>query len=102
MVASFLERALRGEPLVVYGDGEQARDFVYVDDVSQVVLRIIEEEAFDGEVYNVGAGRPVTVKALAEAVKRAVGRDTGVVYREPRGHKAQLRGQPESCWRGSE
>lgn len=84
VVASFLERALRGGPLVIYGDGEQTRDFIYVDDVSEVVLRIIEEDAFDGEVYNVGTGRPVTIRMLAEAVKRVVGRDPGVVYREPR------------------
>ncbi|MEM0034842.1 MULTISPECIES: NAD-dependent epimerase/dehydratase family protein [Thermoprotei] len=84
VVASFLERALRGEPLVVYGDGEQTRDFIYVDDVSEAVLRIIEEDAFDSEVYNVGTGRPITIRMLAEAVKRVVGRELDIVFKDPR------------------
>ena len=84
VVAGFLERALRGEPLVIYGDGEQTRDFIYVDDVSEAILKIIEDNAFDNEVYNVGTGKPVTVKTLAETVKRIVGRDPGIVFKDPR------------------
>ena len=64
--------------------GEQTRDFIYVDDVSQVILKIIEGDAFDNEVYNVGTGRPITIKMLAEAVKRVVGRDLDIVFKDPR------------------
>ncbi len=84
VITSFLERALRGEPLVIYGDGEQTRDFVYVEDVANVVEFFIREDVFDNETYNVGSGVPTTIKELARAVIRLVGRELPVVHEPPR------------------
>ena len=69
VISIFLRRLLRREPLVVYGDGEQFRDFVHVDDVVQANL-LAAARAEPGSVYNVGTGERTSVNDLAEAVQR--------------------------------
>ncbi|HAM00945.1 MAG TPA: UDP-glucose 4-epimerase [Acidimicrobiaceae bacterium] len=63
VVAIFAERLLRGEPVTIYGDGEQTRDFVYVDDVVDAFVRAATRGG--GLVLNIGTGRQVSVKELA-------------------------------------
>jgi UDP-glucose 4-epimerase len=62
VVAIFAERLLRGEPVTVYGDGEQTRDFVYVDDVVDAFVRAATRGG--GLVCNVGTGRETSVNEL--------------------------------------
>jgi UDP-glucose 4-epimerase len=57
-------RALRGEPITIYGDGEQTRDFVFVRDTTDAAVRIYEEPATRGQVLNVGSGAEVTINHL--------------------------------------
>ncbi|GAB6945365.1 NAD-dependent epimerase/dehydratase family protein [Vulcanisaeta sp. JCM 14467] len=82
VIASFIERALRNEPLVIYGDGEQTRDFIYVGDVAEIVLRIIEGGLFDNNTYNVGTGRPTTINELARIVMEVLGKKNLKVIHE--------------------
>jgi UDP-glucose 4-epimerase len=70
VVAIFLERMAAGEPTLIYGDGEQARDFVYVGDVVDAVLAATEHE---GGVYNVGTGVATSVNELHAACRRVSG-----------------------------
>jgi UDP-glucose 4-epimerase len=84
VITSFLEKALGGEPLIIYGDGEQTRDFIYVDDVARVVEFFIAEDVFDNEVYNVGSGKPVTIKELAKIIIKLVGRELPIIHAPPR------------------
>jgi UDP-glucose 4-epimerase len=76
VVAAWLRAALAGEPVTVHGDGEQTRDFVFVDDLAAAVVAAIDapEEIVGGELFQVGTGRETTINALALAVGRAVGR----------------------------
>ena len=74
MWQAFSKGALRGEPLVIYGDEERTRNFIHVNDVSEVILKIIEGNAFDNEVYNVDTGKPTTAKRLAEIMKEVAGK----------------------------
>ena len=67
-VPIFIERALRGEPLTVYGDGRQTRDFVFVADVAEAVLRAALSSATG--VLNVGTGVAQEILGLADAVAR--------------------------------
>jgi len=67
VISIFFRRLMEGRPLLIYGDGEQSRDFVYVLDVVQALLRAAVTGAV-GEVYNVGTGRPTSIAALAAAV----------------------------------
>lgn len=60
----FINRLLAGQPPLIYGDGEQCRDFVYVGDIVAGCLLALEDSA-NGQVFNIGSGRGVTVNALA-------------------------------------
>jgi UDP-glucose 4-epimerase len=70
-VPIFMERGLRGETLTVYGDGHQTRDFVYVDDVAEAVVRAAESPR--SGVFNVGTGQAVEVLELADAIAALTG-----------------------------
>jgi UDP-glucose 4-epimerase len=61
------ERLLAGQPAAVRGDGRQALDYVYVDDVVEATLLAMEAEV-SGEVLNVGSGRPVEIRTLLESM----------------------------------
>jgi UDP-glucose 4-epimerase len=69
----FLKRASDGAPLVIFGDGEQLRDFVYVADVVEMHRRCVEDEASHGQVFNVATGQGTSINRLAELVCEATG-----------------------------
>ena len=73
VVPRFIQRALRGEPLLVYGDGRQTRCFSYVGDVVRGTLMLADEPRAFGQVYNIGTEEEISVLDLAHAVKRAAG-----------------------------
>jgi UDP-glucose 4-epimerase len=76
VVAAWLRTVLAGEPLTINGDGEQTRDFIYVEDIARGVLAALDAPrgAVAGEVFQVGTGRETTINQLAAAVGRATGR----------------------------
>lgn len=69
VVPRFVRQALRGEPITVYGDGEQIRCFCHVKDVVGALLRLALEPSAVGEIFNIGAEKGITINALAEKVK---------------------------------
>jgi len=71
VVAIFLMRAVNRRPLVVFGGG-QVRDFIHVEDVAEATVRAAEKNGVDGEVINVGTGRPTRVDDLAVMVRNLV------------------------------
>ena len=82
-VAHFLIRALRGEPITLYGDGKQVRDVLYVGDLVRALELAVEHvEALSGQAFNIGGGPGNTV-SLLELVE-IIGRLTGA--RPPLGH----------------
>jgi UDP-glucose 4-epimerase len=74
----FIAAAQRGEPLRVYGDGQQSRCFCYVNDVVEAMARLAECPAARGEVFNIGATEEVTIAELARQVIAATGSSSGV------------------------
>jgi UDP-glucose 4-epimerase len=82
VVSIFLDRLGRGEPVVIFGDGEQTRDFIYVGDVVEALLAAAEN---DGGVFNVGTGQETSVLTLFRACAEAAG-----VAGEPRFEAARL------------
>jgi dTDP-glucose 4,6-dehydratase len=80
VVSNFITQALKGEPLTVYGDGEQTRSFCYVDDLVEGITRLLFSDA-TGPV-NVGNPLEMTVMELAELVQKLSGSEAGIV-REP-------------------
>lgn len=85
VVAIFCERLLRGEPLTIYGDGEQTRDYVYVADVVAAnllasELPLPEPADLDACALNVGTGVETTVNRLADLLESIAGRRPGRCY----------------------
>lgn len=74
----FIDQALAGEPLVVYDDGRQVRCFAHVADVVRGIMDLMACSAAVGRVFNLGSDQPVTIRALAEAVTRAVAPATAI------------------------
>jgi len=66
----FIKRAMRGEPLTIYGDGAQTRTFCYVDDTVGACIAAHEKELFINDVVNVGGAEEVSIRELAETVIR--------------------------------
>ena len=75
VLAIFIGNVLRGEPITIHSDGEQTRDFVYVGDVVDAWLRVLEEPRTHGRALNVGSGRETSINELARAVVRSSGHD---------------------------
>ncbi len=72
VITHFTERILRGEPPIVYGDGEQRRDFVHVDDVAFATAAVLDHEVA-GRTINVGTGRATSVNEVARALLSLLG-----------------------------
>ena len=83
VIPIFAFRMLAGEPLTVYDDGEQTRDFVYVDDVARANLLAAEPSAPSG-VFNIASGSAVSVNRLVELLREASGLDARLIYEPPR------------------
>ncbi len=76
----FLQQAIEGGTLVIFGDGRQTRDFVYVEDVVEALVAAGQRPDLNGEILNIGSGRETSINELAEMVMRAVGRRVPVVH----------------------
>jgi UDP-glucose 4-epimerase len=81
----FLGNLLRGEPITIFGDGEQTRDFVYIDDIVEGWVRALQNPAANGRIINLGSGRSLSINRLAEAAIAAFGdpRATHEIVRAP-------------------
>lgn len=73
VLAIFMGNVLRNEPITIFGDGKQTRDFVFVEDVAAIWVNNIENEKSYDEVFNIGFGRKTTINDLANAVITACG-----------------------------
>ncbi len=85
VVGVFISNVLRGTPITLYGDGNQTRDFVYIDDVVNCWLAALDNPAAAGQQFNVGSGREHSINELIDAVLSSFGlaRSTYQVLRQP-------------------
>jgi UDP-glucose 4-epimerase len=82
VITQFVERVRQGLPPVIYGDGEQTRDFVHVLDVVECILRVMDNETW--ETINIGSGRGTSIKQLSELVLRIAGKELKPVHEPAR------------------
>jgi UDP-glucose 4-epimerase len=73
VVAAFFKAYLAGQRIAVYGDGEQTRDFIYVGDLTGVIIAALGSQV--SGVFQLGSGRETSVNALLKAMSKAVGED---------------------------
>jgi len=79
VVPSFVKQALKGEPITVYGDGQQSRCFAHVQDVVEALLALMDCPKARGQVINVGNNQEITILELAERVKKLTGSASPIV-----------------------
>jgi UDP-glucose 4-epimerase len=72
IVGWFIRQAMEGKKIQIYGDGNQLRDYIYIDDIVEAMMRLIVTGQ-DGEAYNIGSGRGITFTEMVDAVIGAVG-----------------------------
>ena len=84
VIPIFLRRLREGRPMPVYGDGGQTRDFTYVADVVDGLLRAGSAPGISGRVYNAAGGRPVSVLDLGRTLAAILGKAPDFEFRPPR------------------
>jgi len=80
VISIFLDRALTGKPITIYGDGEQTRDFVHARDAAQAVASAVRDAAGDRAVINVGTGRETSINLLARMIVELTGSKSVINY----------------------
>lgn len=80
VLPTFVRQALGGQPLTVFGDGRQSRSFTYVGDVVEALIALASEPRAVGEVFNIGNTTEVTIRDLAERVKKLSKSDSVIHY----------------------
>lgn len=89
VVAKFIKQAMAGKDLEIYGDGSQTRDFLYIDDLINAVLRAASVKGIGGEVFQIATASETTVDEIAgmllkELEKSGVAKNVRICYSEPR------------------
>lgn len=84
VIGKFIELALARKPIPIHGDGEQTRDFTYVDDAVEATLLAALEPGALGDVFNVGTGSECSLDRVAELVRQATGAAVPIEYVERR------------------
>lgn len=88
----FIRKALKNEPINIYGDGTQIRAWCYVDDMVEALMLALERPEAVGESFNVGNARAVTtIFGLAEIVCRVLGSTSEIVFKPPLSADIELR-----------
>jgi nucleoside-diphosphate-sugar epimerase len=84
VISLFATALLEGRPPTIYGDGEQTRDFTYVTNVVDGVLRACEAKAVAGQVVNVATGGRISLNQLLDAMNRIAGTQVKAIYKDAR------------------
>lgn len=80
VLPNFVQSALMGKPITVFGDGTQSRSFTHVKDVVGALIKLMDEPLSEGDIFNVGNDHEVTINELARKVKEMTGSDSEIEY----------------------
>lgn len=84
VIGKFMLWALRNEPLLIHGDGEQTRDFTFIDDAIEATIAAAFNPNSTGKTYNIGTGQETSINQLAKMIIEAVGSSSTINYVESR------------------
>lgn len=84
IVRTLLDKARTGEPVEIWGSGDQVRDFLYIDDLVEACIRLIERTDIAG-TFNAGSGEGVSLRALVSMIRKVTGRNIPILMRPERG-----------------
>ena len=80
VVPRFVQQALSGEEITVYGDGQQTRTFTHIKDAARAILKLVEHSGAIGEIFNVGGKEEVSIEGLALLVKEVLQSPSPIVH----------------------
>jgi len=80
VLPNFVQSALLGRPITVYGDGTQSRSFAHVKDVVEGLVKLMDEPRAEGDIFNVGNDHEITISELALKVKEMTGSNSEIEY----------------------
>jgi len=80
VLPNFVQSALLGKPITVFGDGTQSRSFAHVRDVVEALTKLMDEPKAEGDVFNVGNDHEVTINELAQKVREMTGSSSEIEY----------------------
>ena len=80
VIPNFVDQALAGAPITIYGDGSQRRCFCAVDDIIPALVTLVADERAHGEVFNLGGTEEVSIRELAERVRRLTGSASEIIH----------------------
>lgn len=89
VIALFLKWAAEGRPFTIYGDGEQTRDFVHVEDISQAIHLSLQTPGIGGEVFQIASGIETSINELVRLMGRVTGREIRTIHKPER--KGEIR-----------
>ncbi|HEV7702409.1 MAG TPA: NAD-dependent epimerase/dehydratase family protein [Candidatus Paceibacterota bacterium] len=81
VITTFIINSLRGDDLIIYGDGNQIRDFVFVSDVARANILAMEYNNDSFQVFNIGSGTEISIKILAEIIIQLTSSNSKIVYK---------------------
>jgi UDP-glucose 4-epimerase len=84
VIPKFIDAFLQGSPPIIFGDGEQSRDFTYIENVVQANLLTMSAEHLHGEAINIACGERTSLNQLVNALRKILGSKVSPVYEEPR------------------
>ena len=84
VITKFFDLAKKNEPLIVYGDGSQTRDFVSVYDIVDALVACMTSAGAGGEIFNIGSATPTSINDLAKTILQLTGVDSQICYDKPR------------------
>ncbi len=89
VIAEFYKRIIRRKPIYVYGDGNQTRDFIFAEDLAEIIVRAFEKDNIGGEIYQLGTGVETSVNQLISYIKEIVNYNFEIEYKPER--KGEIR-----------
>lgn len=84
VITFFKNAILKGQPVTIFGDGNQTRDFIYIDDVVQALLAAAKKASSQSGIYNVCTGHPTSILGLAELMMKLSGKKVPIIHQPAR------------------
>lgn len=94
-VVNFIKQALSGEPITIYGNGEQTRSFCYIDDQIEGQVLAMEKDATSGEVFNIGNPDEKTILEFAKIIRKLSNSESEIVFSEALPQDDPLKRKPD-------
>ena len=83
VIPKFIQRILTNQPPIIYGDGEQIRDFIFVEDVVKANIRAAEQDVGGGEAINIACGKSASINQLADKLTTILEKNLKPLYADP-------------------